>query len=44
MAVAASTLAASRQLGHEPFSSRQVAQMGFVQSLHGAIDGTFEWK
>ncbi|HEY6485666.1 MAG TPA: hypothetical protein VIX83_04725 [Candidatus Cybelea sp.] len=44
VAVAASTLAASRQLGQPPRSSRQVAQIRFPHSMHGAMDGTFGWK
>ncbi|HZT11460.1 MAG TPA: hypothetical protein VFA29_01520 [Candidatus Baltobacteraceae bacterium] len=42
--VAASIFAARRQLGQVPASSRQVAQIGFPQSMHFATDGTFEWK
>ncbi|MHB8227321.1 MAG: hypothetical protein ACYDD3_02525 [Vulcanimicrobiaceae bacterium] len=39
--MAASILAASRQLGHAPRSSRHVAQIGLAQSLQRAIEGTF---
>ncbi|MGB6518696.1 MAG: hypothetical protein WBE79_09370, partial [Candidatus Cybelea sp.] len=42
VAVAASTLAARRQLGQPPVSSRQVAQTGLPQPAQGATDGTFE--
>jgi hypothetical protein len=44
VAVAASTFAARRQLGQPPLWSRQVAQIDFPHSMHGATDGTLEWK